>query len=304
MNWINVGILLLKLYTSFVCSKTEGKHWLGPTKYTWADFQCAALRFDNELEQKDLDDLGVCKEECEKKESCNAILVADATCNDRPCIKCQLRNCTLPVPAPCGPNGECRRGEMADSEFQGYYHAAALLKCSDMNEVDLGSTKCNDTGNGNVWEDNWRFNSSWDDAQNCLPGCISRMNEHNLTEACCEYMGGEKGGIGACILNDAVDVIQGNENSSTYKAVKCQVEPLTDTQASSDTSKTSATTKLDSISTSTTDMSAINPEDPDDGADSGSSTCKLNGKKKTFLMIHVTITQILLMLLVIKHKNV
>ena len=100
-----------------------GKHWLGPTKYTWADFQCAVLRFDNELEQKDLDDLGVCKEECEKKESCNAILVADATCNDRPCIKCQLRNCTFPVPAPCGPNGECRHGEMADSEFQGYYQA-------------------------------------------------------------------------------------------------------------------------------------------------------------------------------------
>ena len=43
--------------------------------------------------------------------------------------------------------------------------------------------------------------------------------------------------------------------------------------------------------------------DPDSGADSG-STGKLNGKKKISLMIHVTIAQILLMLLVIKQKNV
>ena len=44
--------------------------------------------------------------------------------------------------------------------------------------------------------------------------------------------------------------------------------------------------------------------DPDGGMDSGSSSFKLNGKKKIFLMIHVTITPMLLMLLVIKHKNV
>ena len=99
-----------------------GKHWLGPTRYIWADDECGTLRLGDGFVNP-RDDLGACKEECEKMESCNAIVVADATCNDRPCIKCQLRNCTFPVPAPCGPNGECQRGEMADTEFQGYYQA-------------------------------------------------------------------------------------------------------------------------------------------------------------------------------------
>ena len=45
-------------------------------------------------------------------------------------------------------------------------------------------------------------------------------------------------------------------------------------------------------------------EEADPVKDSESSACKLNGNKKIFLMIHVTIAQMLLMLLVIKHKNI
>ena len=100
-----------------------GKQWLGPTRYTWAENQCGTLRFDDGFENL-RDNIGACKEECEKKESCNAITVRNATCNGVPCIMCGLRNCTFPVPAPCGPTGECRvDGEMADSGFQGYYKA-------------------------------------------------------------------------------------------------------------------------------------------------------------------------------------
>jgi len=225
----------------------------------------------------------------------NAIAFKDPF-SDNPCM---LKDCDFPVPAPMG-------SPVCDEECGGYYRATALIKCPDMSVVDLGSKKCNDDMNDNMVI--WYFNGIWDDGQNCLAGCISRMNQNNVSEACCEAMKvGNKYPSTQCKLSE-VDVIEGDENSTDGKAVNCKVEPLTDTQASSDTSKTSTTTKLDSISTSTTNMSAtknqINPEDPDDGADSGSSTCKLNGKKKTFLMIHVTITQILLMLLVIIHKNV
>ena len=46
------------------------------------------------------------------------------------------------------------------------------------------------------------------------------------------------------------------------------------------------------------------PEEADPMKDSESSASKLNGKKKNFLMIHVTIAQIFLMLHVMKHKNI
>ena len=58
----------------------------------------------------------------------------------------------------------------------------AFLKCHDMNVVDLGSTQCDTT----VSSYRWNFPNSWDGGQNCLPGCISRMNEGTLEEACCQ----------------------------------------------------------------------------------------------------------------------
>jgi len=330
MNWINVGVLLLKLCTSFVYSKAEEtttlgaattskddetattieetttpvaattskddetatrieeKYWLGPTRCIWTR-QCNSSDTGN---KKNLDD---CKLACENSESCNAITFKE----DSVASQCNLTACDSPVPPPIDPgNGE-----------QGYYQGAAdeNVKCPDMNVEELGSTQCNiaDDSNGFTW-----IESSRDEGQDCLCTCIAHMKWKKWEDACCaaEKLQGSNNGKTFCWLYNLVDVIEGDENSTDRRAVNCKVEPLTDTQASSDTSKTLATTKLDSITTSTTDMSAtknqINPEDPDDGADSGSSTCKLNGKKKTFLMIHVTITQILLMLLVIKHKNV
>ena len=86
--------------------------------------------------------------------------------------------------------------------------------------MELGSTKCNGDG-----DDFWWLHKSWsDDAQNCLPGCISRMNEKNWDEACCEYRSEEEENPdnGGCIVYKAADVIQGDENSSKNKAVKCQ----------------------------------------------------------------------------------
>ena len=85
------------------------KHWLGPTIYTWSDDQCENIRTWIR------DDLGACKETCEEEESCNAIIVKDANSK----IECDLRECTLPVPAPCGQS--CG---MPVNEFRGYYRAA------------------------------------------------------------------------------------------------------------------------------------------------------------------------------------
>jgi len=311
MNWINVGILLLKLCTSFVYSKAEEKHWLGPTRCIWQTEgpdrhscnnsveSCPPCNFLDTGNKKNLDD---CKLACAKNESCNAIIFKE----DSVASQCVLGDCESPVPVPPLPaNGT-----------QGYYRGTAdeNVKCPDMNVVELGSKQCNIANDSKTVA--WNFYDSWDEGQNCLCGCIFYMKKYKWEDACCEAIQLNNKRGTECRARNLADVIKGDENSTETKAVNCKVEPLTDTQASSNTSKTSTTGKLDSTSTSildststsTTDMSAtknqINPEDPDDGADSGSSTCKLNGKKKTFLMIHVTITQILLMLLVIIHKNV
>ena len=88
-----------------------------------------------------------------------------------------------------------------------------------MKEVDVGSTKCKGQANSN---DIWWLPRSWDDAQNCLAGCISRMNERNGTEACCQYQDFEEKGKGACVIYYPGDVVPGDENSSALKAVKCR----------------------------------------------------------------------------------
>ena len=85
------------------------KHWLGPTIYTWSDDQCKNIRTWVR------DDLDACKGTCEKEDSCNAIIVKPATSN----IVCDLRNCTLPVPAPCGQS--CG---MHVTELRGHYRAS------------------------------------------------------------------------------------------------------------------------------------------------------------------------------------
>jgi len=283
MNWINVGILLLKLCTSFVYSKAEEKHWLGPTRCIWQTEgpdrhscnnsveSCPPCNFLDTGNKKNLDD---CKLACAKNESCNAIIFKE----DSVASQCVLGDCESPVPVPPLPaNGT-----------QGYYRGTAdeNVKCPDMNVVKLGSTQCNIANDSKT--ESWVFHTSWDEGQNCLCNCIVYMKAYKWEDACCEAITNSEKKATQCRIHNVADVIEGDENSKNKKAVNCKVEPVPTT-----TSKTS-----------TTEMSTINPEDPDDGADSGSSTCKLNGKKKTFLMIHVTITQILLMLLVIKHKNV
>ena len=54
-----------------------------------------------------------------------------------------------------------------------------------MDEVDLGTTKCNRNATSD-W-DAWWLPKSWDDAQNCVHGCISRMNEKSWDNACCGF---------------------------------------------------------------------------------------------------------------------
>ena len=100
-----------------------GEYWLGPTRYTWADNQCGTLQFDNGTEEILRDDVGACKEECEKKVSCNAITAENTICDGSPCIKCILKNCTFPVPAPCGPRRECIGNNLEDPDYRGYYRA-------------------------------------------------------------------------------------------------------------------------------------------------------------------------------------
>ena len=87
-----------------------------------------------------------------------------------------------------------------------------------MSVVDLGSKKCNDDMNAE-----WLFTGIWDDGQNCVAGCISRMNQNNVSEACCEAQkGGEKWPIITGCKFSVVDVIEGDENSKDRKAVNCK----------------------------------------------------------------------------------
>ena len=89
-----------------------------------------------------------------------------------------------------------------------------------MDVVDLGSTKCNKSDDSKIPP--WIFHSSWDDGQNCLPGCISRMNENEWEEACCQAtQSNDKRGT-RCMVRDKVDVVQGDDDSTDTKAVKCQ----------------------------------------------------------------------------------
>ena len=95
----------------------------------------------------------------------------------------------------------------------------ALLKCPDMDVVELGSRKCNrDKATTRL---DWYFEFSWDEGQNCLPGCISRMNENKWDETCCEASPGSPRGT-LCTVYAAVDVVEGDNDSKDAKAVKCK----------------------------------------------------------------------------------
>ena len=90
-----------------------------------------------------------------------------------------------------------------------------------MDEVDLGTTKCNRNATSD-W-DAWWLPKSWDDAQNCVHGCISRMNEKSWDKACCGFQQQRIGDtLRGCIVYNAVDVIEGDENSKYKKAVNCK----------------------------------------------------------------------------------
>ena len=84
------------------------KHWLGPTIYTWSDDECNNIRTWRQ------ENLGACMKICEETDTCNAIIVEDANSQ----IICDLRACSFPVPAPCGPS--C--GDQ-DNEKRGHYRA-------------------------------------------------------------------------------------------------------------------------------------------------------------------------------------
>ena len=90
-----------------------------------------------------------------------------------------------------------------------------------MDVVDLGSTKCNKSDDSKAPR-LWFITAPWDDGQNCLPGCISRMNAIQAEEACCEAVQ-MHGGKPWCYFYDAaVDVVQGDDDSTDKKAVKCK----------------------------------------------------------------------------------
>ena len=89
-----------------------------------------------------------------------------------------------------------------------------------MNVVDLGSTKCNSSDVSKILS--WFFPWSWDDGQNCLPGCISRMNAIQAEEACCEAVQMHDGTTWCYSYDAAVDVVQGDDDSTDKKAVKCK----------------------------------------------------------------------------------
>ena len=67
-----------------------GKHWLGPTIYTWGEDQCKNLRTYYR------ENLGACKETCKITGSCNAIEVKETNLQ----VVCDLKDCRFPVPAP------------------------------------------------------------------------------------------------------------------------------------------------------------------------------------------------------------
>ena len=96
----------------------------------------------------------------------------------------------------------------------------ALFKCPDMDVVKQGSTKCN----SDERDDSWYFKRIWDQGQNCLPGCISRMNENNWEEACCEAVQRDDELKGTdCHVYHAVDVVKTGDNDiKDTKAVKCK----------------------------------------------------------------------------------
>ena len=89
-----------------------------------------------------------------------------------------------------------------------------------MDVVDLGSTKCNKSDDSKILS--WVFPLSWDDGQNCLPGCISRMNAIAAEEACCEAVQIRISNTFCYFYDAAVDVVQGDDDSTDTKAVKCK----------------------------------------------------------------------------------
>ena len=99
-----------------------GMLWLGPTRYLWSEKLCGSLQNNS---QKSLED---CKLACENLESCNAIEYKKP--ENRENQPCYLKNCTFPVPAPCGekyactcqPDEDCN---WVDNELKlrGYYQA-------------------------------------------------------------------------------------------------------------------------------------------------------------------------------------
>ena len=92
-----------------------------------------------------------------------------------------------------------------------------------MDVVELGTTKCNSEKDSTRLS--WSFEDSWDDGENCLSGCIIRMNEKKWDEACCEakQISSTTGNLSTeCIVFDAVDVQTGDSDSKDTKAVNCK----------------------------------------------------------------------------------
>ena len=90
-----------------------------------------------------------------------------------------------------------------------------------MNVVDLGLKNCQKRSN----QFGWFFPNSWDDGQNCVPGCISRMNQYKQEESCCDAERKGNGTVCAFFWNSSylIDTVPGDDDSSARKAVKCKV---------------------------------------------------------------------------------
>ena len=84
-----------------------------------------------------------------------------------------------------------------------------------MKDVTLGSTKCKDDQLSN--RVSWSL-QNWNGGQNCVPICLSRMNENSWVKACCEAR--KNNSETDCVVSDSVDVVEAGANDS--KAVECK----------------------------------------------------------------------------------
>jgi len=233
-------------------------------------------------------------------------------------VDSQGNNCTKYVEKKwCTPN--CEKGEGwggNTDDFSNYevdgYDARACPGCGCIGKckadfVDSGGDNCKLYVDTDMCTPNGGYGAGWGasdgtfssyqvdcyNARNC-PGC-GCIDETTTTTSTTTKPLNQDETVATSKTNKTTIKIKPSGTSTMAK------RPTTSSKAMS----TTANSSLDE--TATRDQKnpvSRDPPDADGGKDSGCSSWNLNGKKKIFLMINVTISQMLLMLLVIKHKNV